>query len=96
MASPQEFFGGTQNQEVPGKDQRTRFQRAMGFSHMTEVRGAVRQPVRLYNHSHVYLSPCRTEVHVSNNPVNQKCTEESNLVECQYTGIYAMYTQVER
>ena len=63
MGFLQECVGGTQNPEVPGRDQRTVFPISTGLSHMMSVMGAVLQSDRLYNNSHIYLSPRRMYVH---------------------------------
>ena len=68
----------------------------MGLSCLTEVTGAVRKSDRLYIHSHTYLFPHRTGLHVSNNPVDQKCTGDSNPMKLQYTGVDVTYARVEK
>ena len=55
-------------------------------------RMALKQVIRTIT-MHIY-PPCRMGVHVSNNPVYWKYTEDSNPVERQYTGVAVTYMQV--
>ena len=54
-------------------------------------RKAVRYVIELY--PRIFI-PRRTEVNVSNNPVDRKFTKKSKPVECGYMGAAAMHTQV--
>ena len=92
--SPQDCVEVTRNSEVSGIALRTGLPRATGFSHLTEVTGSMRKSDMMSGpQPHIFI-PCRIGVHISNNPVDWKCTEDKIPMKRLYMGVAVMCTRV--